>query len=74
MRVYGLDFTSAPRRGKPITCASATLVDRVLHVESLITFECFDTFENFLVSPGPWIAAMDFPFGLPRQLIRDRER
>lgn len=68
MRVYGLDFTSAPRREKPITCVAATLIEQVLHVESLIVFECFDTFENFLVSPGPWMAGMDFPFGQSKKL------
>lgn len=68
MRVYGLDFTSAPRRGKPITCVAATLIEQALHVESLVVFECFDTFENFLGSPGPWIAGMDFPFGQPKKL------
>jgi hypothetical protein len=68
MHIYGLDFTSAPGREKPITCVGATLIESVLHVESLVVFECFDTFENFLGSPGPWIAAMDFPFGQPRKL------
>jgi hypothetical protein len=68
MRVYGLDFTSSPGRRKPITCVAATLIEQALHVESLVVFECFDTFENFLGSPGPWIAAMDFPFGQPRKL------
>lgn len=71
MRVYGLDFTSSPGRRKPITCVVATLAGGELGVESLILFECFDTFENFLGSPGPWIAAMDFPFGQPRKLRRD---
>ena len=71
MRVYGLDFTSAPRHDKPITCVAATLIEQSLHVESLVVFESFDTFENFLGSPGPWIAAMDFPFGQPRKLRRN---
>lgn len=71
MRIYGIDFTSAPRRAKPITCAAATLRGGMLHVESLVVFECFDTFENFLGSPGPWIAAMDFPFAQPARLRRD---
>ena len=73
MRIYGLDFTSAPRRGKPITCAAATLVDRVVNVDALIAFESFETFENFLGSPGPWIAGMDFPFGQPRRLAENLE-
>ena len=71
MRVYGLDFTSAPRRGKPIACVAATLIEQALHVESLVGFEGLDTFENFLRSPGPWIAGMDFPFGQPRKLRRN---
>lgn len=71
MRIYGLDFTSAPRREKPITCVGATFLDDVLHVESLVVFECFDIFENFLRSPGPWMAAIDFPFGQPRTLRRN---
>ncbi len=71
MRVYGLDFTSAPRREKPITCVAATLIEGALHVESLVGFESFDTFENFLGSPGPWIAGMDFPFGQPEKLRRN---
>ena len=71
MRVYGIDFTSSPGRRKPITCVAATLVECSLRIESLVSFECFDTFENFLKSPGPWIAAMDFPFGQPRKLRRN---
>ena len=71
MRIYGIDFTSAPRREKPITCAAATLVDTMLHVEGLFVFECFDTFENFLGNPGPWMAGMDFPFAQPARLCRD---
>lgn len=71
MRVYGLDFTSAPRRGKPITCTVATLAGDALSVEALVPFESFETFENFLSSPGPWIAGMDFPFAQPRKLVRN---
>ena len=71
MHVYGLDFTSAPRREKPIICVAATLIESALHVESLVGFESFDTFENFLGSPGPWIAGMDFPFGQPEKLRRN---
>ena len=29
----------------------------------------FPAFEDFLRSPGPWLAALDFPFGLPRKLL-----
>ena len=71
MRVYGIDFTSAPRREKPITCAAGTLDGGLLHVEGLFAFESFETFENFLGNPGPWFAGMDFPFAQPARLCRD---
>ncbi|MDX1434016.1 MAG: DUF429 domain-containing protein [Gammaproteobacteria bacterium] len=70
MRVFGLDFTSAPRRGKPITCAACALADGTLRVEALVALESFEIFENFLGTPGPWLAGMDFPFGQPRRLCR----
>ena len=34
-------------------------------------FESFATFEAFLARPGPWIGGFDFPFSLPRELVRD---
>ncbi len=71
MQVFGLDFTSAPARRKPITCAVCHLAGETLHVFALETFPDFPAFEAFLARPGPWIAGLDFPFGLPRRLIID---
>ncbi len=31
----------------------------------------FAAFASWLRSPGPWLAAFDFPFGLPRELVLD---
>jgi Protein of unknown function (DUF429) len=69
MHIYGLDFTSAPTRRKPITCACCELYDSVLTVKSCLELTSFDEFEAFLRSEGPWLAALDFPFGQPRKLI-----
>jgi hypothetical protein len=69
MNIYGLDFTSSPSRRKPITCACCELHDTVLSVKSCFTMPSFDEFEAFLRSDGPWLAALDFPFGQPRKLI-----
>ncbi|HEU4350586.1 MAG TPA: DUF429 domain-containing protein, partial [Burkholderiales bacterium] len=33
--------------------------------------ETFDAFERFLARPGPWVGGFDFPFSLPRELVRD---
>lgn len=30
-----------------------------------------ERFEAFLARPGPWIGGFDFPFSLPRELVRD---
>lgn len=69
MRIFGLDFTSAPRRQKPITCAECTLRGSYLRFEGLKRLESFPAFEAFLRSSGPWVAGLDFPFGQPGKLI-----
>ena len=69
MRIYGLDFTSAPTNRKPITCACCELYGTILTVKSCFKLASFNAFEAFLRSEGPWLAALDFPFGLPRKLI-----
>ena len=71
MRIYGVDFTCAPRRAKPITVASGFLQDRTLVIEEIERLETFAAFEAFLARPGPWIGGFDFPFSLPRELVRD---
>ncbi len=69
MRVFGLDFTSAPSLRKPITCAVCELQQTTLLVESALALPTFADFEAFLQHPGPWLAAFDFPFGQPRKLL-----
>jgi hypothetical protein len=69
MRVYGVDFTSAPRKGKPMTVAKCVLHDGVLELNSVDGYIAFEAFEQLLASDGPWIAGLDFPFGQPRKLI-----
>lgn len=69
MRIFGLDFTSAPSIRKPITCATCMLHETRLTVESCLLIATLDAFEAWLCQPGPWLAALDFPFGQPRQLL-----
>jgi hypothetical protein len=71
VRVYGIDFTCAPRKAKPITVAGATLKKNGLEVLEIERLESFAAFEAFLARPGPWIGGFDFPFSLPRELVRD---
>ncbi|MDP3106050.1 MAG: DUF429 domain-containing protein [Candidatus Methanoperedens sp.] len=69
MKVYGIDFTSAPSNRKPITCADCTLENGSLHLNGLKKMETFEKFDEFLAAGTEWIAGMDFPFGQPRKLI-----
>jgi len=69
MKIYGLDFTSAPSRKKPITCAAGDLQEGRLHVEDCLELTSFEDFEALLGVDGPWLAALDFPFGQPHKLI-----
>ena len=69
MRIYGLDFTSAPSKRKPLVIVACTLGDGKLRVESAEVLGGFEEFERFLGLGGPWACGMDFPFGQPRPLL-----
>lgn len=71
MKIYGVDFTCAPRKAKPITIARGLLRKKVLYLEEVRRVASFADFEAFLRQPGPWTGGFDFPFSLPRELIRD---
>jgi hypothetical protein len=69
VKIYGLDFTSAPGRRKPLIALGCTLQGETLHVEDSEEMTDFAGFEKFLGKPGPWICGMDFPFGQPSSLV-----
>ena len=69
MRIYGLDFTSAPGRRKPLIVLCCALEGDSLRVEDSETLTDFGGFEDFLQRRGPWVCGMDFPFGQPRSLV-----
>lgn len=71
MRIYGVDFTCAPRAAKPITAACAVLRGKVLKLERVERMATFTEFEALLARPGPWVGGFDFPFSLPLELVRD---
>jgi hypothetical protein len=71
MHIFGLDFTSAPSRKKPITCAICDLQATHLSVQTCLTLPNFADFEAFLWQAGPWLAACDFPFGQPFKLLEN---
>jgi Protein of unknown function (DUF429) len=69
VKIFGLDFTSAPGRRKPLIVLGCTLEGDSLRVEDSERLTDFGGFEDFLQRRGPWVCGMDFPFGQPRSLI-----
>lgn len=74
MRLAGVDFTSAPRARKPITVASARGLEETrggarLGVSEIQAFDRFEGWEEWLRSPGPWVAGFDFPFSFARAFV-----
>jgi hypothetical protein len=75
MRIYDLDFTSAPGRRKPLIVLGCTLEgDSSLRVEDSEKLTDFGGFESFLQRRSLWVCGMDFPFGQPRSLARELGR
>jgi hypothetical protein len=69
MQLAGIDFTSRPTRRKPVTVALGRLDRGVVKLERVDLHETFDGLSAWLRTPGPWLAACDFPFSLPRELV-----
>src|SRR5918995_1415332 len=69
MKIYGLDFTSAPGRKKPLIVLGCRLGGNLLRIEDSQMLTDFGGFERFLRTRGPWVCGMDFPFGQPRPLV-----
>jgi hypothetical protein len=70
MKLFGVDFTSSPSTRKGITIAGGELLGDTVHLETLQSLADFSAFEAWLRQDGPWLAAFDLPFSLPRELIR----
>jgi hypothetical protein len=71
VRIYGVDFTSAPGRAKAITVASGVSNRDSFRLQEIERLESFAEFEAFLRRTGPWVGGFDFPFGLARQAVTD---
>ena len=70
-RIFGVDFTSRPRARKPITIAIGHLGARNFALEGIEEHCAWESYETWLLRPGPWVAGFDFPFGLPREAVTD---
>ena len=77
LTVYGIDFTSRPSTRKPITCLECRLVGSSISPVRMHKWpkSNFEEFEGFLATSSdgqPWIAAIDFPFGLPLRFVENK--
>lgn len=72
MKVYGIDFTSAPGSKKPIACArGASHRTGGLVIHEIERLTGFGDFEAFLDQKGPWFAGLDAPLGLPWPFLNE---
>lgn len=67
--LLGIDFSCAPSRRKPIIVAKGHRQGALLRLQALEALDTLAGFEALLHQPGPWLAACDFPFGLPRKFV-----
>ena len=67
--LWGVDFSSAPGRRKPIVRARGERRGAVVRLLGLDEMPTLAAFEAALAEPGPWLGAFDFPFGLPRAFV-----
>lgn len=68
--IAGCDFSSSPSRRKPIVVATGDLQRGRVQLTQLERLESLDDFSTWLGEDRDWICAFDFPFGLPRELVR----
>jgi hypothetical protein len=69
MKLIGIDFSSSPSKKKPIAVAKGEWVDDVIHVEELDSLTKLTAFSELLRNEIDYVAAIDMPFGLSRELV-----
>lgn len=65
----GIDFTSRPTVRKPITVAIGHARHGAVRLDRVDKHASFESFAQWLRTPGPWLGVFDLPFGLPRELV-----
>ncbi|MDQ3057978.1 MAG: DUF429 domain-containing protein [Pseudomonadota bacterium] len=68
--LIGCDFSSSPSRRKPIVMASGCVSGGRVLLGGLQRLESLAHFDDWLRQERSWTGAFDFPFGLPRELVR----
>lgn len=81
-RVHGVDFSGAKDAGRKVWVASGTLGGDVLRIEDCRPAEylagggrdrasCLQALVDFIEGQPDAAVGLDFPFGLPRELVKD---
>ncbi|MFX8031910.1 DUF429 domain-containing protein, partial [Acinetobacter baumannii] len=52
-----------------IRVAAGQTQANVVRLTGLTALDSLDAFSSWLAQPGPWLAGLDLPFGLPRELV-----
>jgi hypothetical protein len=65
----GVDFTSSPRRAKPIVTAVGVADGRRYRVLRIHHSHTLDEWAALLRVLTPWVGGFDFPFGFPRPFM-----
>lgn len=72
--LWGIDFTSAPTRQKPIVAVKGSLLpcEKIINVDHIYQCTTFAEFEAFLHTPPtqPQMVAVDIPLGLPADFLK----
>ena len=66
MEFRGIDFSSAPTAKKPVTLVICAFDGPVLKVTENHRLATLPEFEAALLSKGPWVTGLDFPFCFAR--------
>ena len=68
--LVGCDFSSRPGKIKAIVIARGDIHGDLVRLDAMERLESLDAFAQWLARPGDWLGGFDFPFGLPRELVR----
>lgn len=67
--LLGIDFSSAPSRKKPIAVITAQWQGAEIHLLESQSLLLIQDMTNLLLQTSPFVAAIDMPFGLSRELV-----
>ena len=68
-KLIGIDFSSTPTKKKPVAVAVGRWVENTILVDGLESFIRHEEMQALLTREKNFVAAIDMPFGLSRQLV-----